>query len=519
MDKNKAMDKATNKMRNFDNPIFYTVSAVAIQLAFLVCYLYFLSSNSIIVGISFTVINILVLLFLISKDENPSYKLIWIVVILGVPMIGGVLYVLFGNKRASRRLEMKISEEHEQYLPMMQPNNEIANAININNRRAAGITNYLQNKCSFPVWENTHSTYYPIGEEMYAAMLEELRKAETFIFMEYFIIEPGVMWNGISSILQEKVAQGVDVRVMYDDLGCISTLPKEYADTLRSQGIKCIAFNPVMPFLNLAMNNRDHRKITVIDGNVAFTGGINLADEYINKKVKHGHWKDTGVKIEGAAVWNFTEMFLEVWNAFSDDSKSIEDYKPEPGFLSTLPSDGYVLPFSDSPADNEAISQNVYLDILNKANDYVYIFTPYLIIDSEMLNALCMASKRGVDVRLITPGIPDKKLIFRVTRANYEPLISAGVRIFEYSPGFTHAKSFVSDDEIAVVGTINLDFRSLYLHYECGLVLIKTESIVQLKEDFSGTLSKCVEVKANDLKQSFFWHLFDAVIRVFSPMM
>ena len=509
------MDKA----RTLDNPIFYTVSAVGIQVAFLVCYLYFLSSYSQIVGIAFTIINILVLLFLLSKDDNPSYKLIWVVVILGVPMIGGILYVLFGNKRASRRLGMKISEEHKQYEPTMRPNDDVSNVINTDNRRAAGITNYLQSKCSFPVWGNTESTYYPIGEELYAEMLVELSKAEKFIFMEYFIVEPGIMWNGIAKILEEKAANGVDVRLMYDDMGCVSTLPKDFADSLQSKGIKCVPFNPVMPFLNLAMNNRDHRKITVIDGNVGFTGGINLADEYINKKVKHGHWKDTGVKIKGAAVWNFTEMFLEIWNAFSEDSKDIEQYRPDTSFTDAVSADGFVLPFSDSPVDDEAISQNVHLDILNKANDYVYIFTPYLIIDSEMQNALRMAAKRGVDVRMITPGIPDKKLIFRVTRANYEPLISAGVRIFEYTPGFTHAKSFVSDDEIAVVGTINLDFRSLYLHYECGLLLINTESIITLKDDFTETLSKCAEVTEGDLKQSFFWHLFDSVVRVFSPLM
>jgi len=515
----KGIDKTTNQARTVDNPMFYTVSAVAIQLAFLVCYLYFLSSYSKVAGIFYTAINIAVLLFLISQNDNPSYTLIWVVVILGIPVIGGVLYVLFGNKRASRRLGMKIAEEHKLYLSMMQPNDEIGRIIRSDNRRASGITTYLQSKCSFPVWGNTQSTYYPIGEEMYADMLMELRKAGKFIFMEYFIIEPGVMWNGIAAILQEKAAQGIDVRVMYDDMGCVPTLPKNFADTLRSKGIKCVPFNPVMPFLNLAMNNRNHRKIMVIDGNVAFTGGINLADEYINEKVKYGHWKDTGVKIQGSAVWNFTEMFLEIWNAFSNDSKDIERYKPEPELINTMPCDGFVLPFSDSPAESEAISQNVYLDILNKANNYVYIFTPYLIIDSEMVNALQMAAKRGVDVRLITPGIPDKKLIYRVTRANYEPLISAGVRIFAYTPGFTHAKSFVSDDEIAVIGTINLDFRSLYLHYECGLLLIETDSIIQLKDDFTATISKCAEVTSKDLKKNFLWHLFDAVIRVFSPLM
>ena len=501
-------------LKSLDNPIFYTVSAVGLQLAFLICFLYYLSGYSMIIGIVFTAINILILLFLISKDDNPSYKLIWVIVILGIPMIGGILYAFFGNKRASRRLGMRISLERERNLPMMQANNNLSFV-----GRTAGIINYLQNVCSFPAWENTHTVYYPLGETMYAEMLKELRKAEKYIFMEYFIIEPGIMWDGILAILHEKAANGIDVRVMYDDLGCVSTLPKGFSENLRSKGIKCIPFNPVVPFLNLAMNNRDHRKIMVIDGNTAFTGGINLADEYINEKTKYGHWKDTGVKVEGAAVWNFTVMFLEIWSAFSNDIKDIEDFKPDAAFVSTVRSDGNVLPFSDSPIDNEAISQNIYLDILNKARDYVYIFTPYLIIDNEMQNALRMAAKRGVDVRLITPGIPDKKLIFRVTRANYEPLISAGVRVYEYAPGFSHAKSFVSDNEVAVVGTINLDFRSLYLHFECGLLLDRTASILQIYDDFIKTLEKCTEFAARDLEKNFILRLFDSVIRVFSPLM
>lgn len=505
--------------KRLDNPIFYTASAVSIQLGFLILFLYYLSAYSQLVSILYTFINVIILLFLISKKDSPSYKVIWVIVILGVPLIGGMLYLLFGNKRASRRIAMKITEEHKQCLQFMSPNEFITAKIKDSNGRAAGIINYLQQKCDYPVWDNTKSNYYPIGEEMYAAMLAELKKAKHFIFMEYFIIEPGIMWDGILEILCEKAAQGVEIRVMYDGLGCINTLPKNYTEIIRSNGIQCITFNPVMPFLNLAMNNRDHRKITVIDGNIAFSGGVNLADEYINQTVKYGHWKDTGMKIEGAAVWNFTEMFLEMWNAFSDGSKELEKYKPDPQFVLQVQDDGYILPFSDSPVDDEAISQNVYIDILNQAENYVYIFTPYLIIDSEMQNALRMAAKRGVDVRMITPGIPDKKLVYRVTRANYSPLIEAGVKIYEYTPGFCHAKSFVSDDKIAVVGTINLDFRSLYLHFECGLLLYGTSSIFALKNDFVETISLCKEVSRADLKQSFFWQLFDTVIRVFSPLM
>ena len=506
-------------VKRLDNPVFYTVSAIAIQIAFLVCFLYYFSSYRPIIGAIYTVLNVLVLLFLISKDENPSYKIIWVIFTLGIPMIGGILYLLFGNRRASKRLGFSISTEHERYLPLMQPNEDIADKVAASNGRVSGTVRYLQNRCSFPVWENTDSQYYPLGEDMYASLLTELQKAEKFIFMEYFIIEPGIMWSGIFSILEEKAAKGLDVRIMYDDLGCISTLPNGFAESLRDKGIQCIPMNPVMPFLNLAMNNRDHRKITVVDGNVAFSGGINLADEYINKKVKHGHWKDTGIMIKGDAARNFTVMFLELWNAFTEGDAEIDQYMPNPDFVSSIPNDGYVQPFSDSPINDEAISENIYNDILNQAKDYVYIFTPYLIIDDEMRNALRMAAKRGVDVRLITPGIPDKKLIFRVTRANYEPLLSAGVRIYEYTPGFSHAKSFVSDDDTAVIGTINLDFRSLYLHFECGLLLYKTSSVAQIKDDFLSTLEQCREIRPDDLRQSFFWHLFDAVIRVFSPMM
>lgn len=506
-------------LRRMDNPIFYTVSAIVIQLTFLVCFLYFLSSYSPVFGTIYTILNILVLLVLISKGDNPSYKIIWIVVILGVPVIGGAIYLLFGYRRASKRLGLRLDEEHERYLPLMPPNSDVADEIRKTDARAAGTVYYLQNQCTYPVWTQTKSNYYPVGEAMYRDMLADLSKAEKFIFMEYFIIEPGVMWDGIKDILVQKAKEGLEVRVMYDSLGCIATLPKDYDDTLREEGIKCIRMNPVMPFLNLAMNNRDHRKIMVIDGNVAFSGGINLADEYINVKVKHGHWKDTGVRIKGAAVWNFTVMFMELWNAFSDDDKEIEKYRTATEHTSSAQSDGYVLPFADSPVDDEPISQNIYIDILSQAKDYVYIFTPYLIIDSEMSSAIQMAAKRGVDVRLITPGIPDKKLIFRITRANYGPLVKAGVKIFEYTPGFSHAKSFVSDDSLAVIGTINLDFRSLYLHFECGVLLHQTESVGQIKDDFVHTLAECRSITTADLKQNLFWQLFDSIIRVFSPLM
>lgn len=502
-----------------NNPIFNTIAAVSIQLTFLVCFLYYLSSRWAFVSVAYTVINVLILLYIVVKKENPAYKIIWIIIIMAVPMIGGVIYFFFGNKRASKRLDVQISEKNNEYLPLMSVNENIAEKVKAENSRVAGCVSYLQNTCSFPAWENTSSEYYPVGEELYAAMLSELIKAERFIFMEYFILEQSSMWDGIYKVLTDKAAKGVDIRIMYDDMGSLKLLPATFEADMKEKGIKCIAFNPVLPFMNLAMNNRDHRKIMVIDGNVAFTGGINIADEYINKKVKYGHWKDTGLKVEGAAVWNFTEMFLVLWNSFTDTEENIETFRPNSELIENTANNGVVIPFSDSPLDDEPISQNVYVDILNQARDYVFICTPYLIIDNEMQNALQMAAKRGVDVRIATPGIPDKRLIFRVTRANYGPLLSAGVKIFEYTPGFLHAKSFVCDDEIGVVGTINLDFRSLYLHFECGVFLYKTDSVYQIKDDYLNTLEKCREFTFKDTKQSWVLNLFDAIIRVFSPLM
>ena len=321
------------------------------------------------------------------------------------------------------------------------------------------------------------------------------------------------------TILKQKVKEGVEVRFMYDDMGSLTMLPFRYYQKLESYGIKCIAFNHFVPFISAVMNTRDHRKITVIDGNVGFSGGFNLADEYINAKVKYGHWKDTGVMIKGEAVWNLTLMFLTTWNASLNTFEDYDKYHPRHYICPEISPNGYILPYGDSPLDNKPVGKNVYLNMINQAQKYIYIDTPYLIINDEIKNALCLAVRRGVDVRIITPGIPDKKMVFKVTRSYYEPLVNGGVRIYEYTPGFIHAKNFVCDDKIATVGTINLDYRSLYLHFECGVYMYDVPAIKDIKKDFLKTIAVSKEMTPEDVVKGRFRGWLEAILRLFAPLL
>ncbi len=311
----------------------------------------------------------------------------------------------------------------------------------------------------------------------------------------------------------------MDVRITFDDVGSINKTPKRFISSLAQHGIKVLPFNPLTPIASLIYNNRDHRKILVIDGYIGYSGGFNIADEYINEVVRFGHWKDTGIRLEGHAVWNFTVMFLNMWNAFKKTEEDYETFRPHICHPEEFGSDGIIQPYSDSPLDDENMGENVYLEILSQAEDYVYIFTPYLIIDNEMQTALSLAAKRGVDVRIVTPAIPDKKMVFRLTRSYYRPLIKAGVRIYEYTPGFIHAKSYLSDDRIGVVGTINMDYRSLFLHFECGTLMIGCEALYDLKRDCVNTFSLSKEIHHEDCRRGFFGVLFDGVLRVLSPLL
>ena len=384
---------------------------------------------------------------------------------------------------------------------------------------------YLTRMAHYPVYRNTQTKYYPDGESLFIDMVDALREAKHFIFLEYFIIDNGELWGTVLDILEKKAAEGLDVRLIYDDVGCVNTLPARFYKQLQERGIKCEVFNPFRPFVSIVLNNRDHRKIMVVDGHTGFTGGINLADEYINKKMRFGHWKDTGVRIKGEAVWNFTIMFLQMWCSITGDTRDLDPgsaraFAPR-RYLDELPSDdGYVQPYGDSPLDEETVGENVYLQIISNARNYIYIFTPYLIIDNEMMTALCTAAKSGLDVRIVTPGIPDKRIVYLTTRSYYGQLLDAGVRIFEYNPGFIHAKCFVCDDEVAVVGTINLDYRSLYLHFECGVWMYGSRAVMQVKHDVMDTLEVSTEVTAAEMRgQKLPVRILQSLLRLMAPML
>lgn len=468
------------------------------------------------------ILSIAMALYIINKTDVPAYRMGWILVIMIMPLFGGLLYVLIGEKRPARYLRRKVEHAMRDHNVNVVQDTQIADELRQRSPRVAGCASYISNFALFPVYKNTKVTYHPLGENQFADMLAELRKAKKFIFLEYFILDEGTMWNSILDILAEKVAEGLDVRIVYDDMGSLTRIPQNYHKKIEKLGIKCLVFNPVKPIVSVVMNNRDHRKIMVIDGNIAFTGGINLADEYINQLVRFGHWKDTGVMLRGDAVWSFTVMFLELWNSFHEDDKDFSIYKPDEESKAELISDGFIQPFSDSPLDGETVSVNVYLDILSQAKDYVYIFTPYLAISDELHISLCAAAKRGVDVRMVLPGIPDKKVAYRLSRSYYLPLLEAGVRIYEYTPGFMHGKSYVSDDELAVVGTINMDYRSLYLHFECGVLMYESSAIADLKADALKTFDVSHEVSIAERKRgiirSIYGGLIDSILRVLAPL-
>ena len=493
-----------------------TALLIVIQVAWLAALLLQLGNSLPAIQTVLRILSLVAILFVIKSDMNPSYKIGWILLIAVLPILGGLMYVIFGNKRPTKYMREMLRAQLEKSAEYLGTQESITGELD---GGAAGLFKYLEGSAGYPTAKNTTVRYYRVGEEMYADLLPELEKAEKFIFLEYFIIRPGEMWDGVLEILKRKAAAGVDVRIIYDDMGCIDILPANYNATLEGWGIRTMAFNRFVPAVSLVMNNRDHRKITVIDGKVGFTGGINISDEYINVKERFGHWKDTGLMLKGPGVFNLTLMFLEMWNAFNKDGDGYAEFIPDSFEECGSADDGYVLSFSDSPLDNESVGESVYTDMLYQAKDYIYITTPYLAIDSELQTALCMAAKRGVDVRMITPGIPDKKLVYRLTRSYYPTLLRAGVKIYEYTPGFIHAKSFVCDDKLCVVGTINMDYRSLYLHFECGTLMYNNPEIKQVKRDDLETMEKCRKVELSDMKTNFIGELFDSFLRSVAPLL
>ena len=444
-------------------------------------------------------ISLVMVIYLFNCSMDSSAKLTWMLIISVLPLVGtGIL--LFTQMNFGHRMERRLIHEQIEMTQDLLPQSETVNReVEHDGSGADDLCRYLGRSGCFPLYDHTSVTFYPIGEKKFEAMLEELEKAKKFIFMEYFIVEEGYMWGRILEILQRKAKEGVDVRVMYDGMCEMSTLPADYWKLLKAEGIQAKAFSQIKPFISSHYNYRDHRKILVIDGNVAFNGGVNLADEYINRVERFGHWKDTAVMLKGEAVKSFTLLFLQMWyvGEKEPDYESFLTEESEP----QQKSDGYVMPYGDCPLDEYKVGESVYMDFLNRAVDYVHIMTPYLILDGELETALCFAAQRGVDVKLILPGIPDKKVPYALAKTHYKALTRAGVKIYEYTPGFVHAKVAVSDDRRAVVGTINLDYRSLYHHFECATYLYKTSCISDIEADFQQTLTKCRKVTDETIKR------------------
>lgn len=503
--------------------LFVVGFAIAVQILWFIGFIYLLGNRYQWFAAAVQILCIVAVLWIANKRINPSYKLAWTIMILSVPIVGAAIYLLFGKSRLAKDVENRFEKAVKVSAPLMKEKPEYRRQLEKENPQMNKQSVYLRDYAGCPLYRNTSTEYFPVGELLYQKMIQELRAAEHFIFLEYFIIDEGEMWTSILDILEEKARNGLDVRQIYDDMGCVGTLPVKFYEDIRKRGIQCEVFNRFLPMVSIVLNNRDHRKIMVIDGHTGFTGGINLADEYINRKVRFGHWKDTGVMLKGEAVWSITVMFLQMWSVIKGSTAELQDicqYQTHRYHEEEFENDGFVQPYNDTPLDHETVGENAYLNVINQARKYVYIFTPYLIIDNEMMTCLCLAAKNGVDVRIVTPGIPDKKLVFALTRSYYEQLIDAGVRIFEYEPGFLHAKSFVSDDETAIVGTINLDYRSLYLHFECGVWMYRSRAVMQVKEDVLHTLEHSREITKEFCAG---WHplmrLLQSLLRLLAPLL
>ena len=508
------------------NRLIIILALIFLQVVLYGAMLFLVTYNSKIalaLQIVLLVVEFLSLLYLVNGSDRPSMKTSWIILILVAPVIGVPAYLLYGEGRPTWRMNKKIEEAKAENVEIFLETCGEMPALESENRSDA-VCRYLMKYGSFPVYGDGEVDYYKCGEDAFPVILEELKKAKKFILLDYFIVEHGKMWNEMLKILLEKAETGVQIRMIYDDFGCMTTLPPKYEKYLESlhKNVRCMTFNAIVPVFAVRMNNRDHRKILVVDGKVGFTGGINLADEYINEKERFGYWKDGVVRLKGSAVNSMTVMFFNFWNAFRKDKEDLRKYlvKEENGHtMSALKEGGLRLqPYDDSPIDKVSVAETVYLDIINRAKKYVYIFTPYLILDDSMRYALSLAARRGVDVRIVVPGIPDKKVVYRLTRANYALLQKAGVQIYEYTPGFIHSKCMVSDDECAVVGTVNFDYRSLYHHFENAVYFANCDAVADVKRDCEETFALSRLCENGYPKRNVLGRVIDSVLRVFETL-
>ncbi len=500
-------------MKQVIKRILFLLPALILQFLWYFLLLRFLSNWSTIINLLLTFFAVIFVLYIITKEDDGTYKILWLLAILGLPILGTVLYLMFGNKRTTRSLTKKLE-------PVQQRTKKLFDSSDLDEwseSRMKQTFSYVEKMSGFVTKKNEYVKYYPLGENLFEDLLVDLEKATSFIFIEYFIVEHGRMWDSIVAILEEKVKQGVDVRVMYDDVGSISTYSFSETRKLEEKGIRCVIFNPVT-YIKGTLNYRDHRKMTIIDGSISYSGGINLADEYINDFEKYGHWKDIGFKLTGDPVKEYTRMFIDFWDAFSKEPIPDVFYESEEGKNVNF-YDGYVLSYYDSPNRIENISNELFCELLNQATQKAYFYTPYLILGDKLLDAFKTAARRGVDIRIIVPGIPDKKLVYRMTQSFYFPLLESGVKIYQYDPGFVHAKASIFDGRVGTIGTVNLDYRSLFLHFENNSLFYKSSVLNDLEKDFLETQNKCTQmVLGENVKFSFIRWFINGILRVISPL-
>lgn len=490
---------------------------IILQVGMMIYLLQYFSKVYTWIPILTTIIEITLILDLVNRDMNADLKLPWLAVVMIVPVAGIIIYVIFSRNKASKKdvkKYMNINKEIQDLLKDIEADPKVLNEY-------AGQSNYIKNTCKSSLFKNESTKYFACGEKFYQEYINDLLNAQKFIFMEYFIFEEGQMLDSILKILKDKVKNGIEVRIMYDDLGCINKVKQNFKYQLEQFGIKCVKFSPFKPIVSAVHNNRDHRKITVIDGVISYVGGINIADEYINVKSKYGYWKDSAIKIVGNATNQFTLFFLQLFNLMNKDKDNYSNYLIYNKELSENNTKGYIQPFCDGPSPllPDLIGENVYVNLINQAKNTINICTPYLIIDSVLKNSLILAAKRNVKVNIFMPHIPDKKIINILSKSNYIDLIKNGINIYEYKPGFLHSKNFLVDDELAVVGTINLDYRSLVHHYECGVWMYKTDSLLDIKKDFINLEKDSIKINSSNFKMKWYEKVIYRIISIFSPMM
>jgi len=496
----------------------FSIAIILIELVLVFGIILYMSQIAPIIWVTLVFfISVATVIAIVNRSMSPESKVTWLIVTF-VPVFGPLLYLMFGERRLSKK-ELKQLQELNSIAFHENNGRQLHLQLQETDKSAYGIINALLHMDSnAEVYDHTDSQFFANGEEMWQQMLEDLKRAEKFIFLEYYIVDEGLMWDSMLEILEEKAAQGVEVKMLYDDIGCMVTLPGDYTVYLRSKGIDAHKFNKVIPRMTVAYNNRDHRKILVIDGQISYTGGINLADEYINHIERFGHWKDSGIRIDGPATQAFTRLFLMNWYINRGEISDFDQYHLE---NQTRFGSGLCIPYGSGPKPiyKTKVGKIVYQNLINQAEDFVYITTPYLIIDYDLTEDIKNAAMRGVDVRIVTPHIPDKKLIQLVTRGAYPDLLSAGVRIFEYTPGFIHSKQMIVDDRFAAVGTINLDYRSLVHHYENAVLLYKTESIADIRKDFEGIFEQSQEIFSDTINPTWYQMMIKEVTQLFAPML